>query len=140
MKIAQFFKNITLVLISLFFVLIILEIFCRLFVDFDQNFYSSSKKNKDGKFIIHPYGKIPINQYGFFDEEFKFNSDKEVIAYFGDSVTYGVGAGYPYRFTEHLDKINSQFEHINLSGGLGASLNNWNEKYDLFYLRIILKE
>ena len=65
MKIAQFFKNITLVLISLFFVLIILEISCRLFVDFDQNFYSSSKKNKDGKFIIHPYGKIPINQYGF---------------------------------------------------------------------------
>ena len=132
MKIAQFFKNITLVLISLFFVLIILEISCRLFVDFDQNFYSSSKKNKDGKFIIHPYGKIPINQYGFFDEEFKFNSDKEVIAYFGDSVTYGVGAGYPYRFTEHLDKINSQFEHINLSGGLGASLNNWNEKYESF--------
>ena len=87
MKIEKFFKNIFLVFVSLFFVLIILEILCRIFVDFDQNFYSSSKKNKDDKFISHPYGKIPINQYGFFDEEFKLNNDKEVIAYFGDSVT-----------------------------------------------------
>ncbi len=139
MKIENFFKNFFLVLISLFFVFIILEILCRIFVDFDQNFYSFSKKNKEDKFISHPYGKIPINQYGFFDEEFKFNNNKQVIAYFGDSVTYGVGAGYPYRFTEYLDKINSQFEHINLSGGLGASLDNWNIKYESFLLENNIK-
>lgn len=139
MKIEKFFKNIFLVFISLFFVLIILEILCRIFVDFNQNFYSSSKKDKDDKFISHPYGKIPINQYGFFDEEFKFNNGKEVIAYFGDSVTYGVGAGYPYRFTEYLDNINNQFEHINLSGGLGASLNNWNKKHESFLLENNIK-
>ena len=134
MKVEKLFKNITLVFISLLFVFLILEIICRIFVDFDQNFYSSSKKNKSDKFIIHPYGKIPVNQYGFFDEEFNFKNNKEVIAYFGDSVTYGVGAGYPYRFTEYLDKINSQFEHINLSGGLGISLNNWNKEHETFLL------
>ena len=92
---------------SISIILIILEIFCRFFVDFNSGYYSSSKKNLNNSFITHPYGKIPVNKYGFFDEEFKLKEDKQVIAYFGESVTYGVGAGYPYRFTEYLDKINS---------------------------------
>lgn len=134
MKVRSFLKNIVLVFISLLSIFIILEIFSRIFIDFDQNYYSNYKKNKEAKFIIHPYGKIPINKYGFFDEEFNLNN-KEVIAYFGDSVTYGAGAGYPYRFTEYLDKIDSEFEHINLSGGLGISLNNWSKKYENFLIK-----
>ena len=91
-------------------------------------------KNKNDKFIIHPYGKIPINKHGFFDEEFDFDKNKKVIAYFGDSVTYGVGAGYPYRFTEFLDQLENKFQHINLSGGLGVSLNNWNKEHEKFLI------
>ena len=70
----------------------------------------------------------------FFDEEFNLNN-KKVIAYFGDSVTYGVGAGYPYRFTEYLDAIDNKFEHINLSGGLGISLNSWSNKHENFLIK-----
>ena len=134
MRAISFFKNIALVFISLLFIFIFLEIFCRIFINFDQNYYSHYKKNKEDKFITHPYGKIPINKYGFFDEEFNLNN-KKVIAYFGDSVTYGVGAGYPYRFTEYLDAIDNKFEHINLSGGLGISLNSWSNKHENFLIK-----
>jgi hypothetical protein len=134
MKFKNFFLNFFLILFSTFIILIILEIFCRFYVDFNSGYYSSSKKNLNNALITHPYGKIPVNKYGFFDEEFRLKEDKQVIAYFGDSVTYGVGAGYPYRFTEYLDEINSKFEHINLSGGLGVSLSNWSLEFEKFLL------
>jgi len=134
MKHVGFAKNIILVITSLLFIFLLLEFFCRIFVDFDEGYYTSIKKEKSDKFINHPYGKIPINKHGFFDEEFNFENKKEVIAYFGDSVTYGVGAGYPYRFTEYLDTMDSKFQHINISGGLGISLKNWNEQYEMFLI------
>lgn len=134
MKIKNFFFNVLLVLFSFIATLIILEIFCRAFIKFDSGFYSLAKRDLNKPYIVHPYGKIPINKQGFFDKDFEFKNDKPIIGYFGDSVTYGVGAGYPYRFTEYLDDINPKFEHINLSGGLGASLINWNTRKEKFLL------
>ena len=112
-----------------------MEIILRNLINFDMNYYSSPKKIDNKSIIIHPYGKIPINSDGFFDEEFRFDSKKPKIGYFGDSVTYGVGAGHPYRFTEYLDQLSPEFEHLNLSGGLGISLANWNEKINEFLLK-----
>ena len=57
---------------------------------------------------------------------------KKKIAYFGDSIVYGVGAGFPYRFTEYLDKLSPEFDHLNLSGGVGISLENWDQKHENF--------
>ena len=131
MKLKAPITNITILFLSLIVIFLILEFLSRIFINFDADYYSISKKNEDN-FIIHPYGKIPVNKFGFFDGEFNFKDKEKIIAYFGDSVTYGVGAGYPYRFTEYLDVIDKKFEHINLSGGLGISLNNWNDKYENF--------
>jgi len=139
MKHSGIAKNIVLVFASLLFIFFLIEIFCRIFLDFNQNYYTSFNNEKNEKFIIHPYGNIPINKHGFFDEEFDFENKKEVIAYFGDSVTYGVGAGYPYRFTEYLDNIDKRFQHINLSIGLGTSLKNWNKKYEEFLYKYDIK-
>ena len=117
MKFKVFFSNFFLFFFSLTLILLSLEIICRIFIDFDSGYYSSSKKNHNKSIIKHPYGEIPINEQGFFDGPFKLDKNKQVIGYFGDSVTYGVGAGYPYRFTEYLDKINTDFEHKNFSRG-----------------------
>ena len=134
MKLKVLITNIAISFVSLIVIFLILELLSRIFVNFEADYYSVSKKKEDN-FIIHPYGKIPVNKFGFFDNEFNLKDKEKVIAYFGDSVTYGVGAGYPYRFTEYLDEIDKKFEHINLSGGLGISLNNWNEKYENFLLK-----
>ena len=138
MKLKAFILNIALILSSLLAVFLILEVLSRIFVNFKADYYSISKKNENN-FIEHPYGKIPVNSHGFFDTEFNFKEKDKIVAYFGDSVTYGVGAGYPYRFTEYLDEIDNNFEHINLSGGLGISLNNWNTKYENFLLENNIK-
>jgi hypothetical protein len=133
MKLKAPILNTALILSSLLAIFLILEAISRIFVNFEADYYSISKKNENN-FIIHPYGKIPVNSHGFFDNEFNFGKKDKIVAYFGDSVTYGVGAGYPYRFTEYLDEIDKNFEHINLSGGLGISLNNWNTKYENFLI------
>lgn len=131
-----FFKSISIV-ISLIISILFLEILVRGLINFEIDYYYSPKNTVSKNIIRHPYGIIPINKYGYYDEEFDFNNGKTKIAYFGDSVTYGVGAGYPYRFTEYLENLNSEFDHINLSGGLGISLNNWNNDLNNF---LILKK
>ena len=80
------------------------------------------KKSKKG-FNKHPYGLIPINSSGFYDNDWDEPKTKPRFAFFGDSVTYGVGAGYPFRITEYLDNMNKEIEHINISGGVGISFS-----------------
>ena len=130
----KFFFNLLLIPISIFFTLLVLEILIRNFINFDKDYYIQKKNEKDKSMIIYPYGNIPINKDGYFDEEFNFDNNKIKIGYFGDSVTYGVGAGYPYRFTEYLDQIDPKYDHLNLSGGLGISLFDWKKSYEDFLI------
>jgi hypothetical protein len=60
----------------------------------------------------YPYGNIPINKDGYPDEEFVVNDDVRKIGYVGDSITYGVGAGYGYRMPDILRKAYPQFHHF----------------------------
>lgn len=59
----------------------------------------------------YPYGSIPINRDGGPDEEFVPNASKKRIGYFGDSVTYGVGAGYGYRIPDLLQNAFPAHQH-----------------------------
>ena len=77
MKFKGFLANSFIIFFSLVLVLFFLEIICRILIDFDSGYYSSSKINKNKSFITHPYGKIPINEYGFFDEKFNFDKNKD---------------------------------------------------------------
>jgi hypothetical protein len=103
-------------------VILIIEFCARLLIDFDTNFYAAPQERINGTERVHPYGIIPVNTEGFFDGEWSFSKDDAVFGYFGDSVTYGVGAGYPYRISEYLDHFWPEIEHINLSGGIGIDL------------------
>ena len=119
-------KSIKVVAINLLLLLLIgifAEIFLRSSIKFSADYYSSpSKKTSAGSSRnIHPYGSIPINSKGFYDKEWDNPKTKLRYAYFGDSVVYGVGAGYPNRITEYLDILETEVEHVNISGGLGAS-------------------
>ncbi|MDA8647572.1 hypothetical protein N9L40_01345 [Rhodobacteraceae bacterium] len=113
--------------------LIILELTSRILVDFDANYYAAPKTVEENTERIHPYGKIPVNSIGFFDGEWHDPKRLPRIGYFGDSVAYGVGAGYPYRITEYLDIFSPEFEHVNLSGGLGVDLSQVHEYLDFYH-------
>lgn len=127
-------------LIVLLGIALILEVFLRLTVDYRIDFYVG--RSEPGV-VEYPYGRIVINSDGYADEEFNRSSTQPRIGYFGDSVTYGVGAGYPYRISEYLEKALSQFEHWNLSGGVGGALNEdvmieAADEYDLKYAVYLL--
>ena len=125
-------------LILLIVCLVLLEIGVRMLVSFSPPYYSSYP-NSNIRLIRYPYGDIPINDAGFPDSEISPTKIKKRIAYVGDSVCYGVGAGYGYRISELLENALPEFEHINMAVGLdtGMSYENttkvvtWAENYEI---------
>ena len=97
----------------------IFEVVLRISTDYAIDFYTYRTKTRSS-IIRYPYGEVPINSLGYADEEFNLASDKPRVGYFGDSVNFGVGAGYPYRVSELVERAYPQLEHWNLGGGLGA--------------------
>lgn len=96
------------------------EIALRLYVPYNPGYYTGVAGR--GREVIYPYGVIKINSAGFADDEFDLSRPHKV-GYFGDSVTYGVGAGHGYRVSDLLRAAHPAYEHMNL-GGIGLSLGD----------------
>ena len=116
-----------------------LEIALRFLVGFNPSYYMGYKDKKPGAVIDYAYGTISINDDGFPDENFLPTKQKPRVAYIGDSVCYGVGAGFGYRISELLEKEYPEFEHMNMSFGVGSGIFGkttslileWHEQYDI---------
>lgn len=106
------------------FVIFFLEVALRFVVRFNPSYYMSYTKPKPGLLMEFPYGIIKTNQDGFPDDEFEPVKKKPRVAYMGDSVCYGVGAGHGYRFTEVLEEMYPDIEHMNMSFGIGTCLKS----------------
>ena len=132
MSIKYYTKIIIYNLILLITICLSAELILRKIINYDVSYYSLPKKIINN-INYHPYGKIPINKNGFYDEDWDSPKVKHRIGYFGDSIIYGVGAGYPYRITELMDEYKNDFEHINLSYGIGVSLKDMSP-FDLIKL------
>jgi hypothetical protein len=135
--------NTILVVASLAGCLLILEYALRLTLGYHIDFYASERRSANT--VLHfPYGEIPINSAGEADSEFNFLSKKERIGYFGDSVNFGVGAGYPYRFSELVEQAFPQYEHWNVGSESGAGIplympdkvRRYNLKYAVYLLNL----
>ena len=118
----KFLKVFLVNLFLLFGIIIFFEFLVRKIVDYDSFYYGMRESNGSRKYNLHPYGKIPINSNGFYDKEWDYPKTKIRFAYTGDSIVYGVGAGYPNRLTEHLDFLKPNIEHINISSGIGTNI------------------
>ncbi len=127
--------------ILLLVIVIILELVLRFYlVEYTNDFYSGTKKEGVTEY---PYGKIITNSLGHADEEFDLSETRPRIGYFGDSVNYGVGAGYPYRFSDLNKAALSDYAHWNVGGGLGVSVREnaiirVSGRYDLKYAVYLL--
>lgn len=100
--------------------LLIAEIGLRMAITYQPGYYVSvSGTNQE---LEYPYGIIKINSEGFPDAEFDLTKDRR-IGYYGDSVTYGVGAGYGYRVSDILEKRYPEWSHLNF-GGIGLSVGD----------------
>ncbi|MBY0399197.1 hypothetical protein K2X89_02805 [Myxococcota bacterium] len=103
------------------------EVVLRLYVPYNPGYYVAVRGNS--KEVEYPYGTIKINRDGFADIDFDLSHTRQV-GYFGDSVTYGVGAGYGYRFSDLLRAAYPDLDHLNL-GGVGLSVSQDTIDYSL---------
>ena len=100
--------------------LLIGEVFLRFSITHEPGYYMSVSGTSQE--LEYPYGIIKINSDGFPDTEFDLTKDRR-IGYYGDSVTYGVGAGYGYRVSDLLEKRYPEWSHLNF-GGIGLSIGD----------------
>jgi hypothetical protein len=90
---------------------------------FEMNFYAKHSEKTPGSYET-PYGLLRMNQHGFPDEEFDLDDPRPRVGYFGDSVTFGLGAGHGHRISDHLRAAFPGFQHLTfgkVGGGLQAS-------------------
>jgi len=111
-------------------VIVLSEIALRIFVTWDPAYYVGFSDPAPNTVIEYPYGIIKYNSDRFADDEFEKIKTRPRVAYFGDSVCYGVGAGYGYRISELLEDTYPQYAHLNLTGGLDTDMSmDMAEKY-----------
>jgi len=89
------------------------EIVCRLAVSYNPSYYTSI--DVQGRDLVYPYGIVKMNALGHPDDEFDLSDPRPRIAYVGDSVTWGVGAGHGYRFSDILERKLPNFQHMTLA-------------------------
>ncbi|HEX4890881.1 MAG TPA: hypothetical protein VFW37_11025, partial [Alphaproteobacteria bacterium] len=93
----------------------------RFTIRYNPSYYTSISATN--AVIEYPYGSIKRNSLGHPDDEFDLNDPRPSIAYVGDSVTMGVGAGHGYRFSDILEGRFPQFQHMTLAS-IGDSFNS----------------
>lgn len=96
----------------LLLLLLIGEGVARFAVRYNPSYYTSV--NATDAVIEYPYGIIKRNSGGHPDDEFDLADPRPRVAYVGDSVTMGVGAGHGYRFSDILEKRFPQYQHMTL--------------------------
>jgi len=97
------------------------EIVLRLIVPYQIDYYAGISASNT--VLKYPYGDIYVNSHGYPDREWNLADPRPRIGVFGDSVTFGVGAGAGYRFGDLLavrfsDRV---FMNFGLVGGNGIT-------------------
>jgi hypothetical protein len=98
---------------------LIAELCLRFYIRYNPGYYTSVSRSP--RELVYAYGRIPINAAGFPDREFELRQSYR-IGYFGDSVAYGVGAGYPHRISDLLRVAYPDRDHLTLAG-MGLSIS-----------------
>lgn len=117
----QFAKIAGVNLAILLLLLLIGEGVARYAVRYNPSYYTSV--NATDAVIEYPYGIIKRNSSGHPDDEFDLADPRPRVAYVGDSVTMGVGAGHGYRFSDILEKQLPQYQHMTLAS-IGDGFNS----------------
>lgn len=89
------------------------EIITRLTINYNPGYYTVIESKKGA--LHFPFGDIPINSLGHPDSEFDLSDPRPRVGYVGDSVTWGIGAGYGYRFSDLLEARFPQYQHMTLA-------------------------
>ncbi len=96
------------------------ELFLRASIKYNIGYYTGS--HTPGV-LKYPFGEIPINSDGNPDSEFDLQDPRPRVGYLGDSVNYGIGAGYGYRISDILEKKYPAYQHMTM-GQVGFGIHD----------------
>jgi hypothetical protein len=115
----------TLVFVNLLFLLLVIgagEVVARLYTQYAIGYYADTRVVING-LLQYPWGVLPRNSQGFYDEEFDTTTTKPRVGWFGDSVAMGLGAGYPYRISDIVRARVPDVATWNFGGHFGDDLD-----------------
>lgn len=121
-------------IVILLLVATVLELFLRFYIPYNFSFYTYSS-DSSAKELRYPYGIIKFNRLGYPDDEFDLNSNLKRVGYVGDSVCYGVGAGYGYRISDILKRAYPNYTHMTFCG-----IANGMDEHGIRYTKDLVKK
>src|SRR6516164_6835881 len=90
------------------------EILLRWLVPYNIGYYTGLKLSN--RLVRYPFGDMPFNSAGYPDREWSTEDSRERVAFVGDSVTMGFGAGYGYRFSDLVREARPDKYFMNFGG------------------------
>jgi hypothetical protein len=98
----------------------VLEVALRATLDYHVDYYAGTKRT--GTYAL-PYGEVRINSHGHPDAEWDLADPRPRVGWYGDSVIYGVGAGYGHRLPDLVAAARPAFQHMAFAA-VGARLKD----------------
>jgi len=99
---------------------LLLELVLRLTLDYHIDYYAGT--TRPGR-VEYPYGHVLINSHGQPDLEWDLADPRPRLAFYGDSVTYGVGAGHGHRISD-LVRDSDEARQVLTFAAVGARLKD----------------
>ncbi len=99
---------------------LVLELVLRLTLDYHIDYYAGT--TREGR-TETPYGEIWINSNGQPDPEWDLSDPRPRLAFYGDSVTYGVGAGVGHRISDRVREADPSRQVLTIAA-VGARLKD----------------
>ena len=96
------------------------ELTLRATLDYHIDYYTGV--TRPGR-VEYPYGPIYINSRGHPDLEWDLSDTRARLAFYGDSVTYGVGAGHGHRLSDLVREAHPELQVLTLAA-VGARLKD----------------
>jgi hypothetical protein len=96
------------------------ELVLRATLDYHIDYYTGV--TRPGR-VEYPYGPIYINSHGHPDLEWDLSDPRPRLAFYGDSVTYCVGAGHGHRISDLVREAHPELQVLTFAA-VGARLKD----------------
>ncbi len=96
------------------------ELLLRATLDYHIDYYAGTTRPGS---VAYPYGTILVNAHGQPDVEWDLDDPRPRVGFYGDSVTYGVGAGHGYRISDLVGDAHPELQVMTFAA-VGARLKD----------------
>ena len=90
------------------------EVLLRMTTPYRIDYYTGTFVSR--RLIRYPFGDMPFNANGYPDRDWEAPDARVHVAFWGDSITSGVGAGFGHRYTDLIRAARPEHYYMNFGG------------------------